>query len=773
MMFVYKKRAQRTEDLLSKRRKICYHVISIFIILTLIIIVPLFGMDVLKRTVAAFTDLGTSFKYYFVEYMCLFTGEDNWVFPTIIEIPESAVSLLPWDIEEFKTLFKVFLNKLISQDNLLSFIGAASGAFVNFIKILMPLSLIIMLLVIVNLMTGSKVTKNKGDSRPLQCWYKVSNKVVKPTVKFISYYRKFLFSGKNKLYLASLALMLSIGLNVATIVIEVLAYIFYFSISLDLKSVYIQFAKLFLDISYILDALPLVVSVPLGVYLFDKLRLRMGSKKLKRLEENGVDFMDSLSTSILISGTMKAGKTLMLSYMLLLYQKKMKVDALTGLYRNAMRFPNFSYLRLEKKILSLIKEHKIYAKAHCRRMIEVNRIYLRYSGDDTEGGRRLARYFMKLEGVGEDEFDYIDEDFFGYDFSRVVYNNGLQGIDLFRALSYYAEYYYIYALETPELLTNFSLEWNFRCDNDGNFPLWDLDLINAQTDITFDEDKRYTKILNQDLLRYGKVVDSQNDSRHSLEFGGIGINEIDKERGNQYVTRGLKRDSEVCNQNNDEFPLHERLKRHAATVEYDNFIVTIGDLQRVEDLGANHVGISDELHVRTSDFKIEIPFFHFEQLVFDILSECHSDSYFSNRYYHADDTLTGYFIRFIVSRFLNFMEKRKNRYGVRYQTLDVHRQGAREGEKTKSVKFPILAAVVFGTYRTDAFNGLTEEKIRHALSGLPDLPEYKHDAATWEELLQQNSFLVQRLGEAFIDIRDVEKSLSKSPLYICDLPYID
>lgn len=769
MKFVYKKRAQRTEALLSKRRKICYHVISIFIILTLIIIVPLFGMDVLKRTVAAFTDLGTSFKYYFVEYMCLFTGEDNWVFPTIIEIPESAVSLLPWDIEEFKTLFKVFLNKLISQDNLLSFIGAASGAFVNFIKILMPLSLIIMLLVIVNLMTGSKVTKNKGDSRPLQCWYNFSKKVVKPTVKFISDYINFLLIGKRKIYIGITAIILAVALNIATVLIEALAYIIYFCISLDFSSIYIQFAKLLFDLTYTLNVLPSIVSLFIGIYIFDIIRQKMGKAKLKKLEKSNVEFLDTLSTSILISGTMQAGKTMMLSYILILYQKIMKELSLKGLYRNAMRFPDFPYINLENKIKDLIKNHKIYEKYHCRRMIEVNRMYLQYSGDESEAGKKLARWYMKLEGVGEDEFDFIDENFFGYQFGKKVYRNGLGGIDIFQALTYYAEYYYIYSLQTPEIISNFSLEWNFRCDNDGNFPLWDLDIIRSQH-VKEKGERRFSKILNQDMLRLGKTMHPEDESRHALEFGGIGINEIDKERGNQFVTRGLKRDADECNQINDDFPLHERIKRHGATVEYDNFIITVGDLQRVDDLGANHTGISDELHVRSSKFNIELPFFHFEQLLNDIFLKYHMDTYFNDRYYHSNDTLTRHFLSFLFSKFFNFMERRKNLFGVRWQKIDVHAQGANENDKCSKVKFPIIASVVYGVYRTDAYNGIFEEKLKHSNTGLLDMREYANDAASWDELRFQNSYLVKRLDEAFMNIESSGNAKHKSSY---DLPDVN
>ena len=60
-------------------------------------------------------------------------------------------------------------------------------------------------------------------------------------------------------------------------------------------------------------------------------------------------------------------------------------------------------------------------------------------------------------------------------------------------------------------------------------------------------------------------------------------------------------------------------------------------------------------------------------------------------------------------------------------------------------------------FSTDCFSGFYSKKVSKASIGLPDLPEYSTTKASFEELLQQNSYFINDLNKCMVSEEKDEK----------------
>ena len=346
--------------------------------------------------------------------------------------------------------------------------------------------------------------------------------------------------------------------------------------------------------------------------------------------------------------------------------------------------------------------------------------------------------------------EYIDEDFFGYDYKRhgTVYDDGLQGIDLFRVMGYYAEYYFVYALNTPEILSNYSIRWDYEKDDEGNFPLWDTDSFNFE--MKPEKERRHSKILDFDMLRLGKAVDPTGENKDVFEFGSLAITEIGKERGNQHTMTGQTKDK-TANQKNDGFNLELKLGRHPGTVEFSTFVKFFMDDQRMEDWEASGSDLCDYIHIRKSVSKTALPFFALEELLYQIFTPLFQKWYYKRRYKRGTNDLSVFLVKGLYNAYAKYYQRRRDRYGMRVQSMEVKRQGQNAGEAPKTEKYYILTGKVFGRYRSDAYSGVFAAKAARSRKGLADVREYAGDCATWGEYGAQNSFLIAKIAEAIAE----------------------
>ena len=106
-----KKRGRRPDS------RIVFHIVSGAALLISLLFSVFYFRPVLFRTVQAFKDFGLSVAYYFTELL----GFEGTITPTVGEIPDNAVEVLPFDPEEFRAGLQAYGKALISEENAAAF----------------------------------------------------------------------------------------------------------------------------------------------------------------------------------------------------------------------------------------------------------------------------------------------------------------------------------------------------------------------------------------------------------------------------------------------------------------------------------------------------------------------------------------------------------------------------------------------------------------------------------------------------------------------------
>ena len=121
----------------------------------------------------------------------------------------------------------------------------------------------------------------------------------------------FLFI-KNDIYLKLWLLIWLYNFNFITIFIEAISYYLYFVSSFDLPSLYTQFIKLLMDLSWLLDFFPGFVWFIFTLIIINIIRRNIGYKNLDHMEMKNRGFINERSISTMVNGTMGKGKTTLL-----------------------------------------------------------------------------------------------------------------------------------------------------------------------------------------------------------------------------------------------------------------------------------------------------------------------------------------------------------------------------------------------------------------------------------------------------------------------------
>lgn len=722
--------------------------------------------QVFARFIESVCDIGSSFKYYFFELGSILTGEENTARATVTEISDNVYSLLPIEWEEFKARFVVFGKKLIEGDNFTAF-WAMAVKNLSFLSLYLTLAIdfiAFVLLLNFGLYKDKNAKDPTKDSIPLRIYKRALDVVYYPVKKFVCGYIAYIKDDKagawKKVFVYGLVVLWLYNINALTVVLELISYLIYFSNSFDVLHLYTLVVKTVMDLSVIFTEFPAWVLTVAGLVLFGVIRKKIAVGRLKELRKKSMEFLKTLGVVVLVHGMMKSGKTLQMTYMAKLYDRMFREEAKAGLLRNDLRFRGFPWDRFEKKIDELKEKHVIYDLYTCEAFVKANMKILKY----TETLRKLSKR-GKVQFITDylidfrkeftyKEYDYyLDPDFFGYDYKRYgeKWNDGINGIELEKALIYYAKYYYIYSLDCAEILSNYSIRWDLKKKrikdkDEGYFPLWEDSIRFAPR---ADEQVRYTKIIDFECFRLGKHMKPEKGD-FVYEFGGKVITEIDKERGNQNTKiHGAPKDA--CTQSNDGYNQDAKLRRHSCTVEYSTFAADLNDCQRPADWEAAGSEMSDKLRILSGQEKSTLLLHQFDDLFMQIFAPLYGKYYAKKKNLGHENTLQCYLIRHLFGLFSDRYERLVNRYYYREQKMEVYRQGQKVDEKLKCEKFYIPYWEVRGAYRTDCYSGVYAERAARSKIGLGDVPEYQSDMATWAEYESQNSFLINEIGDSIVN----------------------
>ena len=726
------------------------HIVSLLITLAFILISALCFQNSWLRIGESFRDIYTSCAHAFRDI------ETTVNKPSAVSLQD--LGLLPKDFPLFLTKLRLYAQTLVDKTTYLYFL-----IFVQkYVKVIAYVILLALMPLLVLALIALKVlhTQNNDynqDTKPLQIVKTIFNFTYRPLKRVTAAYFRFL--KKNKAYPIIWAVIWALNFNFVTIILEIVAYHYYFCASFDFVNLYIQFYKLLLDLSTVITFFPLWAWAIIFVIGFDIFRKFRSKKKLKNLEEKCEEIVAELPVAVFITGAMNTGKTTFQVELAITYNKYFRDVAYKKMFEITMRFPNFPWINLERCIKYGLEHHTIYNLATCKLFIRFLKKFYENSYKHTELRYNLLR---RRYGYNFDNFifDYNVE-CYGF-----TYYDNLKEKTIFDALESYAQHYFIYVITCTLMLANHSIRVDDFQKDKGNFPIWDIDFFRNDPE-EIKEHTRHSHILDYDAVRLGTKVISDNRFKDSIDFGIIAVTEIGKERSNQITIKGeyfkipstYSNGESVLDENgmpikatpdSDLFTLDVKMCRHRATVDDFPYVVFIFDDQRAGSLNADNKELCDLLYIaKASDYKFITPYFALDELVYMVTTKFMKWFHKKDRYYKGNNTLLCHTLRnMFASLIFKHYERLFNMYSVSTLTFNV--QDGKESDKGHKMKYPMIKMKVHsGRFFTDAWGDYYYQKTKRSPVGIVDTPEYVGNQATREELNQTHGYFANAMDKMF------------------------
>lgn len=663
-----------------------------------------------------------------MSYLEIF-GLDVGITPTVNDLPvvdapvgNSPAPVIPDNFDDFKADSVTYWYRLTSKYNFYSYIAKILQALI----ILIPfLELLIPLLLVIKLAYRRYLEKSNNkynvDTKPLRAFKYLSKYTYQPVKKFIINYIDFLRQYQQYLYFW-LAIWLY-NFNGFTIALEALAYYFYFGVSFDFGSIYIQIYKLFVDLRPAFNFIPWPMWIALIIGLFVIWRRKFAMARLKRFENRNKGFINELPLVSMAVGSMGKKKTSLITDMCLSQEAMLKDKAYELLLQCDLKFPAFPWINFENEIKRCIEHGQIYNLASCLSWINKKRVR------------------FETNPLSSKLFDY---DYVKYGLS---YDDKLSVCSLFDVLKDYVRLYYIYIFQSSLIVSNYSVRSDILLEDVGNFPRVNSDFF-ARDSRLMDSYSRHSHILDFDVLRLGKKLVEDNPRKDSFEFGVVVITEVGKERGNMVENLDIKKSDDEANAKNDGFNKWLKMVRHPATVCFHPFIKVFLDEQRPQSLGADARELCDIIHIdKAGDTRLTLPVFWFEEMICDYLYNRFVAFYEDYRFLRGDNTLLCYLFKGLASTLYRYKSRVYNKYGYSILSLFVE-SGTLDGEKVSKRYYLMHKKLYANRFSTDAFGDYFAEKALKAGVGMSDYAEYGAMRASFEELKLQNSHWINELDKA-------------------------
>lgn len=659
------------------------------------------------------------------------------------------LGILPEDLPLFLTKLKLYGQTLLDKTTYLYFlIWLLENVKVFAYFLLFALFPMLALVLIAYLSLRFKVNnKYNEDTFPLQIVKTIADFTYRPLKRGLGAYWAFL--KEHKAYPIIWAIIWAMNFNFLTIVLEIIAYYYYFVTSFDLANLYVQACKLLLDLSTVILFFPPWAWAIIILCGFDIYRKWYSKRKLKKTEEKCEETVAELPIATLITGTMNTKKTTSMTDFAITYNKYFRDVADKKMFEYAMRFPNFPWINLERCIKYGIEHHTIYNLATCKQFIWRLKKYCELPRDNSSTGERYQRLRYKLLAK---RYGYTFDNFlFDYDIERYqcTYYDNLKKKTIFDALESYTQLYFIYVITCSLMLANYSIRVDdFQKDN-GNFPLWDIDFFRKDPE-EVKEHTRHSHILDYEALRIGTHAIKDSKFKDSIDFGIIVITEVGKERGNQKTVKWDYFTYGEATPENDLMNLDTKMSRHRASVDDFAFVVWLFDEQRASDLRAAAKELCDILHIaKSSDFKFNTTLFALDELIYLITYKLMHKFHKLDRFNKGNNTLLRHTLRNAFASFIfQRYERNFNMYSVSTITFTV--QDGKESDEGRKMKYPLMKMKIHSArFSTDAYGDYYFQKTKRSPVGIVDIPEYQGIKATREELNQTHGYFAHGMDMMF------------------------
>ena len=732
------------------------HFIALGITAILIVVVCLCFWSSIVRAGQSFKDLGASVGFYFGKFF----GVENIVV-TVNDIPDGMelTDLFPFTWDEFCDKAVVYGAALISADNITAYLSVLFEVLYWLLVVMAVAVLPILAVLMIAFKIYGKSVNNKygQDTKPLKLWKKISAVTVFPVKRFFALMHEFL--SEHRKYVFLWLFLAALGLNIVTVIVEALAYYFYFAVSFDVDTIYRQLYKLVVDLS-VLGRVPVAVWLVGAVVVMNMIRKNIGYRRLERLESRNRAFIGDLPIVSMLVAPMGYGKTTQLVDMALSAEIMLRDKALELLLKNDRLFPAFSWIVFEKELQRAMADHVVYNLATCKRYVRRCREqFERYIEDDDVRKAVDKRYIRRGKALP------AALRCFGYDFKRnpMTADDGLLVRSLWDVLETYAQLYLIYTVESSMIISNLGIRTDGVLTDLGNFPLWNNELFRRDSRLA-EALSRHSHILDFDMLRLGKKMVERNLKSNAFEFGVLIMTEVGKERGNMLETSEMKKSDEEANQKNDRFNEWMKMIRHSATVDNFPFVRVMMDEQRAMSLGADARELAYIIEIEDAgELRLAMPFFGLGEIIHAAVVRRFAKWYESFRYRRGDNTLVSHFLKWLAATESKHYERIYNTFS--YKRVSVKMQnGSLEGE-SKERKYYIMPKKIYAKrFSTDAYADFFYEKAIRSEVGIEDLEEYESERATLPELEAQHSYFIANLMKNFeLEDKPQDRAVSKQP----------
>ena len=769
----------------QKTRTRIYHTMSIAFIIAALCFSVFRFQTVFVRMLESIKDLALSFVYFFVDFFA-----PGLVTPTVTDIPEGAIALLPMTLEEFKACFVNFQAALFDKDNFFDYTFLVFQTTVNGSLTIITIAELLLVAVLIGWLVygipkkkkqkqkkkGKKPSKKTDKSKRKKKKHKKRREVQSGSTKpFAMFFRiqsffapfwnffkcfKTEFLAKYRGYYLALILIWLYNLNVFTIVLEVLAYILYLGRSCNIFTVYTQAIKLLLDLSVSIFFLPLWVQAIIGYKIFHAIRCWFGKTKLCAYEKKIMERLSNTLGSIFINGKQRARKTTLLTVLAVVEEKRQHFMAKKGLKARSKQFPHFPWRKLEKTLRIKRKQHVCYTLASTREYIRGLRSIFEARHTYTKEQQRRILDEMKKGGYCGDNF------IFGYKYNKfpLKYNDGVRIVNIYECIEHYARLYFIYNSKKPLVFGNYSIRSDGRMKTRGNFEKYEMDFFKRKPE-DIKNYSQYSHYAILDSMRLGKLMDPFNPYKDAMEFGVVAMTEFEKEVGNQNTNSAYKVDSSACNRRNDGMSNFLKTCTHMATVDNQTFFRFMCDGHRPGSMAADYAELCTLWRIKKcSESKIVLPFFAIEGAICELIMKGYDWIEDKMSYLQGKRTLLMYLIDCFHGVIFRHYDRIKNRYSMYTTTIDMW-DGA-DGEMiAKKAKLPIPEWLAFGDrFATDAWGEFFHEKAKRSKYGIDDIPQFKDKKMSFDEMQSIGSHIYNEMGElmrleAFVKARQERDKL--------------
>ncbi len=558
------------------------------------------------------------------------------------------------------------------------------------------------------------------QSKGVISYKKFEDKVLSKVIAWIKEEVDFILHAPlSKMFRIIFYLELAFMLNLYPLVIVFIGGIFYLSCSgnlLLLLELVFNIIVLFIDMVRVFSLPGLIL---LCLILFIVLRVKAAYRHLEFLESIDKNFVDKLGVVTSISGVVGSGKTWLGTDFYLTAIDVFRDKALNILNTIQLRWPTYNFFYVENfvKLGAFSNHYSVKDELH-----------------------KLFRTYINEKG--ELIFD-IEDKLHLFDVECWAYFDGLRYQSLLDNIIEYAQVYYIYKSELGS--ANYSIRTSdYKKDLD-HFPLYVENYFKEKCP----DNDYYSKIVDFDSFRLKKQIDENDKFKDIVCFGVFSFTELDKERGNAFENRGIKKTANEANQMNDGFNQFLKLIRHKCTIGHTCFFKMFYDGQRKNSINGDLNSIAENLiYLRSAsgEDKSTLTFVSFFLQFPDFIVSFYKRFINHFRFYREDTNLFSYLFSKLASKCFKLLEFISKTFSYRVLELDVN-HGDIDGNTVKDepASYYRLYKKVGYRYSTDCYQFLFEDAAISSEFGLNDMPNYQDIVASREELLRQNSYFFNEL----------------------------